>query len=214
MKHKLIELFGIDKLNQTTQQTAMNAFDKLLLERGNPDESPYMREFLGTLGAHNLSEDTQKDIREKTAMVVELARKGGTIPASLFKWDSTAPAAEQINEVKKSDFRWQPNETVRIDVSTEKISKDDYLWGQPESAYGSIQDSSPYTATELHTNWNGANKFIYADQNSKKILHSNMPDFPAGMKITEPVRNAIAQQGFQIAYIDPLEKDWRNQLRR
>ena len=139
MKPQLIELFGIDKLNESTRNTAQSAFSKLLIETGDPDESPYMREFLGSLGVHRLPDELQNDIREKAAVIVELERNGKKISAKDFKWNNFSSNPQPINEVKKSDFHWHTYRQVKTAGSTEKIRKDQFRWSQKD-AYGSATE--------------------------------------------------------------------------
>ena len=138
LKQALIELFGIDKLSKATQTKAINAYDKLLTETGNPYDSIQMRVFIAALGGHKLNEDVQTDLIEKSCMIVELERHDMPIPASMFKWDSTAETPRALNEqIRKDCYRWGKNESVRTAGGTDKIKVSDYQWEQ--NAYGTTQ---------------------------------------------------------------------------
>ena len=140
MKQKLIELYGIDRQPESIQEKAISAFDKLVHESGNPDESANLRIFLHSLGVHQLNESILNEMRDKTCAIIEHLRNNTAIPASMFKWHSYAESPKMVNEVNKSDFRWQKDETVRLDGNKNKIKKSDYKWGQSGS-YGSIQEA-------------------------------------------------------------------------
>ncbi len=142
MKQQLIELFGIDKLSKSTQKKAIDAYDKLLLETGHPDDSLQMRVFIAALGGHKLDEDIQTDLIEKSCMIVEMERHNMPIPASMFKWDSNAETPRALNEqIRKDCYRWGKNESVRTDGGTEKIKASDYRWSQDDSI-GSVQEGA------------------------------------------------------------------------
>ena len=131
MKQEIIELFGINKLLESNQRTAIDAFDKLVQESGDPDESVNLRVFLHSLGVHQLNESVLNEMRDKTCAIIEHLRNNTAIPASIFKWNNYAESSRTLNEIKKADFRWQKNETVRLDNHQDKIKKSDFKWGQP-----------------------------------------------------------------------------------
>jgi len=141
LKQQLIELFGIDKLSKATQIKAVNAYDKLLTETGHPDDSLQMRVFIAALGGHKLNEEIQRDLIEKSCMIVEMDRHEMPIPASMFKWDSTAETPRALNEqIRKDCYRWGRKETVKIDSdNSDKIKASDYRWSQDDSI-GSVQE--------------------------------------------------------------------------
>ena len=129
MRKQILELFNINKLNKPTQEKAVAAFDKLLLETGHPDQSLYMRVFIHALGGHRLDEAVQVDLRDKISGIVELERHGVTIPASMFKWDSSAAQPLMVNEdMKVANYRWGKSETVKTIGTEDKIKKSSYKW--------------------------------------------------------------------------------------
>ena len=62
------------------------------------------------------------------------------IPSEWIQWNNYAISPKSINEVNKSEFRWQKDEIVRVDGNQDKIKKSEYKWGQSGS-YGSIQEA-------------------------------------------------------------------------
>ena len=98
------------------------------------------------LGADKLSEDIQKQLIERLCISIVAIRENLAVPKDVvmkikdFKWNNYAISPKSINEVEKSDFRWQKDETVRLDGKQDKIKKSEYKWGQSGS-YGSIQEA-------------------------------------------------------------------------
>ena len=177
-----------------------------------PSNDPSWLDGIWEAKEYNLAEaDNKKAEKAKNDNLV-VTNEQITIPKAYFKWDANSESPEPVNEIKKTDFTWRQNETVRIDSEPEKIKVSDFKWGQSDS-YGSIQESSPYTSTELHTNWNGYPKVIYVDASTKKIIHSVLPDFPNGLKIDETVLYALAKTGWQISYVNTRERNWRDQIK-
>ena len=87
-----------------------------------------------------LNESVLNEMRDKTCAIIEHLRNNTAIPASIFKWNNYAESPRTLNEIKKADFRWQKDETVRLDGNQDKIKKSDYKWSQSGS-YGSIQEA-------------------------------------------------------------------------
>jgi hypothetical protein len=142
LKTKLIELFGIDKQSKTSADKAIAAFDKLLTETGDPNESLQMRVFVHALGGHKLNEETQTELIERSCMIVEMVRHDMPIPASLFKWNSDSETPRMVNEeIKKDCYRWGKNESVKTNTGTDKIKVSDYRWSQDDSL-GSVQEGA------------------------------------------------------------------------
>ena len=133
MKQQIIELLNIKKLNKETQEKAIAAFDKLLLETGHPDDSLQMRVLIHALSGHKLNEDIQTALRNRIGIIIEYERHNTPIPADMFKWSQGlhSSPAPMINEdmFKKDYFRWGKNDvTVKTDGGTDKIKISNYNW--------------------------------------------------------------------------------------
>jgi hypothetical protein len=140
LKKELKELFGIDKQSKTSADKAITAFDKLLTETGDPNESLQMRVFIHALGGHKLNEEIQTELIERSCMIVEMVRHDTPIPASLFKWDSNSETPRALNEqISKDTYRWGRKESVRTNTDADKIKVSDYRWSQDDSL-GSVQE--------------------------------------------------------------------------
>ena len=137
MDYQLYELYGLDKLNDQEAKEAEAAFDKLVAESGDPNESPYIRMFLARCGVQYLNESDQKNIIEKTCFIVRRLRAGGSkMRKQYFKWDTLSESLKQMNrKPKASDYRWHTNRTVPLETDTKKVKKSDYRWST--DGYGS-----------------------------------------------------------------------------
>ncbi len=80
---------------------------------------------------------------EKILDAVQYIRDGADwkMHASDFKWDNYSTTPDSINEVKKSDFKWQKNHGSVFGIdegsSVKKISKNQYKWGPDSNSMGS-----------------------------------------------------------------------------
>jgi hypothetical protein len=139
LKQKIQEMLQINKLTVTKKDTAKEAYSKLLKETGDPDDSIQMRVLLHSMDGHRLSENIQKDLREKLSYIIECERHNHVVPADVYKWNNYAESTPSLNEIKKTNFRWGRNEKVAAN-EVEKIKASDFLWKQSNS-YGSLQEN-------------------------------------------------------------------------
>jgi hypothetical protein len=148
VKHELVKLFGIEKLENENPKRAQAALDSWEMILNDDNAEIQKRVFLNALGVHRLNESTQLDMIEKLEIVVDLASKDKPIPKSLFEfYYSTPEPAAVLNEtIKTADFKWSKDvsksqsNVAFMSEKTEKISKDLFHWGSTDS-YGSTQDN-------------------------------------------------------------------------
>jgi hypothetical protein len=169
---------------------------------------------------------TEKKAEPKTKEIPKVTNDGLiTMKAKDYKWDNISENHEMnyhrkpnLNEViSAKNHRWHDSfagETAYLDADVEPVKKDLWHWGSQSGSYGSINDSSPYGSTELHTAWNGYPKVIYVDQVTNKIAWSVLPDFPKGSRFDENVKDAIAAIGWHISFVNMRERDWEDQIRK
>ena len=134
MLQKIQMLYGIEKLNDQTRKILTDSFDRMVTEKGDPDESKLMRVFIYNLGAHQLDEQTQKSLREKTCDIILALRKDDKIKVKDYKWDNYS-ASPQLNEIKKENYRWKNTNSMAGEmllgesISDDKVKKSNYHWG-------------------------------------------------------------------------------------
>lgn len=139
---KLTEMLG-SKLDEGVQSMVETLLTAILLESNVARLKSLTNTLIKKIGADVLPTETQNQLIEKILDAVQFIRDGEdwVMHTEDFKWTSDAENAENLNEVKKSNYRWKrppmSGDPMLLEDTTEKMKKSDYKWGPDSNSMGS-----------------------------------------------------------------------------